>query len=156
MDVATAQVRSERVADLASIDRQRLELLASLTPERIAAASGIELQRVALLTQLDELRRTGVTNVHELTTRIIRRGSRAVALLLVLAAGLALIVRRFGSRAGARGDALLRGATAPPGLGAWIPRSLQTPFAPGQRTRAPRSRSSCRRIERWHRVSSWQ
>ncbi len=105
LDTATGQVRAERVAALASIDQQRVETLAYVTSERVAALADIDRERVALMQQVDELRRKALSDVDDVAARIIRRGAVAVAILLVLAAGLALLVVRLASGTRARSAA---------------------------------------------------
>jgi hypothetical protein len=98
LDTASGQIRAERIAAFASIDRQRVETLAYLTRERVAAVADIDRERDVLVRQLDDLRRNALSDVDELAGRVIRNGALAVALLLVLAAGLALLVLRLAFR----------------------------------------------------------
>jgi len=102
LDNASGQIRAERIAALASVDQQRVETLAYLTRERVAAVADIDRERDALVRQVDELRRKVLSDVDELSSRVIRQGAVAVALLLVLAAGLTLLVLRLASRMRAR------------------------------------------------------
>ncbi|BDG05636.1 hypothetical protein [Anaeromyxobacter oryzae] len=98
LDDASARVRAERIAALASIDGQRVETLAYLTRERVAAVADLDHQREAMARQVDELRGKVSSDADELAGRVIRRATLAVALLLVLAAALALAVIRLGQR----------------------------------------------------------
>jgi hypothetical protein len=105
LDTASGQIRAERIAALASVDQQRVETLAYLTRERVAAVADIDRERDALVREVDEVRRKVLSDVDELSGRVIRQVTLAIALLLVLAAGLTLIVLRLASRMRARGSA---------------------------------------------------
>lgn len=109
MDTATAEVRRERIAALASVDVQRKETLTYLTAEREAALAAVDVQRrkvmadidaqrTALLAQLDALRKQSFSDADDVANRIIRKGAIAAALLLVLAAVLTLGVVRLAQR----------------------------------------------------------
>jgi hypothetical protein len=105
LDDASGRIQAERSAVLDSVDRQRVETLAYLTRERVAAVADIDRERDALVRQVDELRRQVLSDADALAGRVIRQAALAVALLLVLAAGLALAVIRIASRLRARGSA---------------------------------------------------
>jgi hypothetical protein len=102
MDTAIGQVRGERVAALASVDQQRVETLAYLTKERAAAVADLDRERVAFAEQLEVLRKQALSDVDDLTARIIRRVELALAVLLVLAAALTLAVLALAPRLRAR------------------------------------------------------
>jgi len=105
LDTAGGQIKAERIALLASVDRQRMETLAYLTSERAAMVAEIDRERDALVRQVDELRRKALANVDELAGRVIRQAARAVALLFVLAAVLAMAVIYLASRLRAKRSA---------------------------------------------------
>jgi hypothetical protein len=98
LDDATARIRAERIAALASIDQQRVATLTYLTGERTAMMADLDRERAVLLQQLDELRKKSLSDVDELTARIIRRGAIALAVLLALAAALTFGVLRHAPR----------------------------------------------------------
>jgi hypothetical protein len=102
---ASGQVRAEAVAALASVDQQRVDTLAYVTRERVAVFADIDRERDALVRQVEELRLKVRSDVDELSGRAIRQAAVAIALLLVLAAGLTLIVLWLASRMRARGSA---------------------------------------------------
>lgn len=102
LETASGQIRAEGMGVLAAIDQQRAETLAYLTRERVAAVADIDRERDALMQQLDELRRKARSDADQVGSRVIRNGALAVALLLVLAAGLALLVIRLAPRMRAR------------------------------------------------------
>jgi hypothetical protein len=106
-DDAGGQIRSERIAALASIDEQRVQTLAYLTRERVAAVADIDRQRDAFARQLEELRGKISSDADELAGRIIRRAALATALLLVLAAALTVAVIRISPRLRARSTPLV-------------------------------------------------
>jgi hypothetical protein len=110
LDTASAEVRRERLAALASVDEQRTETLAYLTREREAGVAALDAQRrdvmadmdrqrTALLQQLDALRKQSFSDADGVASRVILKGALATALLLVLAAGLTVLVLRIGPRA---------------------------------------------------------
>ncbi len=110
LDVASLEVRKERLAAFASVESLRKEMEAYVTSEREAALLGVGAERravmsdlgrerLALMEQVDALRKQTLLDADQLANRIIWRGSLVAALLLVLAAGLAVFVVRHGARA---------------------------------------------------------
>jgi hypothetical protein len=109
LETATAEVKRERVAALASVDVQRTETLAYLTKEREAGVAAldaqrrevmvdIDRQRTLLLQQVDVLRKQAFADADDVAARVIRKGAFSVALLLVLAAALTVLVLRLAQR----------------------------------------------------------
>ncbi|MGO8969095.1 MAG: hypothetical protein ACLQDQ_05950 [Myxococcaceae bacterium] len=117
LEVATAEVRKERLAAFASIDALRLETQTYVTGEREAALAGVDAerrtvmadvdkQRAALLQEMDTLRQQTLADANTLASRIIWRGAFAAAGLLVLAAFLTFLVLREAMKSrGQRRDA---------------------------------------------------
>jgi hypothetical protein len=114
--VGIDSIRTQRIEAVAALDKMRADLQAYLTGERLAvlanvdsqtrtALAGIDRQRTLTLEQADELRRKTfaaadrmrsqtIADIDDLATRLILEATCAVAALLVLAALLAVVVRR--------------------------------------------------------------
>ncbi len=97
--------RAERIAILASIDRQRVETLDRITREREAAFAAVETERVAVTAavdrqrtlaaeQVEDLRRRTLADLDALATRIVWRAALAIALLLLGGAAAYVVVAR--------------------------------------------------------------
>ena len=103
LDMATADLRKERVAGVAAVDALRMQTQAYVTGEREATLAAVaeerrtiladvDRQRLALLQEVDALRKQTALDADALASRIIWRSAFAAAGLLVLAAGLTTLV----------------------------------------------------------------
>lgn len=102
-----SSLRSERVAVLGDIDRQRIDTLDRLGQERAAVLSGVDGQRTATLADLDKkiarglegaerMRAQTMTDMESMLTRTLVRITVALGALMALGALLVWLVLRSG------------------------------------------------------------
>jgi hypothetical protein len=109
LNISLRELRKEQVAAMASVDVQRKETLLYLTQEREAALAAVDAQRrdvmadmdrqrTALMQQVDVLKKQTLQDVDDVAARNIRRGTLAMAALILFAAGLTWLLTRSALR----------------------------------------------------------